>query len=495
MAVYRNTKADSPITSVEFSPVSDGNFSFFYVDSPISVKGVRQWLTSADTGQEVIAESLVNGHPVIVTHGDKDPQALLGGLQKRGEHMVPYVRKKEFSETVWPTGAAIATVGQLLQLSSSFLRPDRKKDWSLLMFAVPNLTASAWIFFYGAQRSKDPHRLTYMKRHINEELGAHVPGGQESLPSIDDTRLRLHQDQDLHQDMTDRVNGFLERNSVTVGEIGMRYIAAANLAFPSDKWGKGFNRLLNGEFKGAYEAARNPKSWSHAAGLGSLAGKTISIASKADDPFNPKPSSALDRIREKFTFRIGGWIETGAFATLAADGFAHKKISFTKGGKQYADFLSGIGGSLFTIRYAMRHWAPFGVRDMNMPELYAHVTDGLAQLPPDKLPQLLADTAADITNQFKDKHLKYGEVFSQLLLDLYRYHHIALDNLGTEPDERLKKNGTSKTRPENVTEPAHTLTAKQTLRTPKSAKEQAVEKSTSHVDQLRKKSPSEIGLT
>lgn len=489
MAVFRNVKTDSPITSVEFSPVSDGNFSFFSIDSPISVKGAKDWLTTPNIGQEVIAETQVDGHPVLVTYGDKKASELMGELKKRGENLALYERKKTFPERVWPMGASIATVGQVMQLTASFLRPNRKPDWALRMFAIPNLTASAWTFFYGAQRSKDPNRLLYMKRHFNEELGSHVPGGMDVLPDVNDTRLRLHKDESKPKTTAAKVNQFLERNSVTVGEIGLRYLGATAIAFPMDRWGKGFNRLMEGQFKEAYKATRNDKLWTHRAGLLSLAGKTVAITSKAEDPYSPKPPNMLDKIRQKYTFRTGGWMETIAFATLAADGFAHKKISFTKGGTEYRDFISGIGGTLFTIRYAMRHWAPFGVRETNMPELYAHVTDSLAKMPPDKLPQLLADTAADITDQFKDKHLKYGEVFTQLLTDLYRYHHIALDNLGTQPEERLVKvNGHAPVAkaPEEP-DPKQPILAKQTLKTAKATTIERDEKlaKATHVEKVK----------
>lgn len=517
MAVYRNNKQESPITSVEFSPVSDGNFTFFFIDSPISVKGVKEWLQDKKVSQEIIAETQVSGHPVLVTHGDKPPEHILAALKDRGEELTPYHRKKAFSEQVWPMGASIATVGQLMQLTSSYLRPKRDADWTLRLFAGSNLLASAWIFFYGAQRSKDPHRLTYLKRHFNEELGSHAPGGQDSLPDINDTRLRFHNESSEPKNIAGKMDDFLARNSVTVGEIGLRYLGATSLAFSSKNWGKAFNKLLEGEFKEAYKVGRTATPipgtnkvslLTHNAGMLSLTGKTIAIASKAEDPYNPKPSTWLDKVREKFTFNFGGALETIAFATVAYDGFKNKKISFKpaykkvmegekevlkriEGVKEHADVISGIGSSLFTIRYIMRNWAPFGVREMDMPELYAHVTDCLAKMPPDKLPQLLADTAADITDHFQDKHLKYGEVFSQLLTDLYRYHHIALDNLGTEPEERLQKNHS----PQHTNEASMTFTAKQAEHTAKPNKKQDSTHTASHVKKLTKDDPAppEIG--
>jgi hypothetical protein len=76
---------------------------------------------------------------------------------------------------------------------------------------------------------------------------------------------------------------------------------------------------------------------------------------------------------------------------------------------------------------------------MNMEELHAHISDSLAKVPPHELPQLIAECSASLVEHFKDKQLDYGKVYTQIMTDMYRYHHIALDNLGTEPEERIAK--------------------------------------------------------
>src|SRR5581483_12010069 len=52
--------------------------------------------------------------------------------------------------------------------------------------------------------------------------------------------------------------------------------------------------------------------------------------------------------------------------------------------------------------------------------------DGLAQMPKEKMPQLAANTAAMVTEHFKDQHLNYGEVYTRIINDMYRFHDIAL---------------------------------------------------------------------
>src|SRR6476646_10793928 len=137
MALYTNQNAASAIASVEFSPVSEGNFSFFYVRDAARKDEVKTWLKGA--GQAVETEAVMNGQPVLVTHGDKSQKELEEALAARGDTLELYQRKIPFSEKAWKTGATLALVGQFMQLASSFLRPNRKIDYGLFMLAVPNL--------------------------------------------------------------------------------------------------------------------------------------------------------------------------------------------------------------------------------------------------------------------------------------------------------------------------------------------------------------------
>jgi len=134
-----------------------------------------------------------------------------------------------------------------------------------------------------------------------------------------------------------------------------------------------------------------------------------------------------------------GFLECSGSSYLAADRFRNPKRRIVLGGKEYQDFLGGIGGMLFSTAFAMRLFAPYGVKEVNMEEVYAHATDTLAKTPPEKLPQLMADTTATLKEHFKDKDIAFSEIFIRMMSDMYRYHHIALDNLGNEPEERLTK--------------------------------------------------------
>jgi hypothetical protein len=96
------------------------------------------------------------------------------------------------------------------------------------------------------------------------------------------------------------------------------------------------------------------------------------------------------------------------------------------GGRQRRDYAGGAGGVLLASSLTSRIFAPFGVRDVDMKELEAHLTDALALVPPQKLPQIIAETAAGVKEHFKEKAPNYGEIYDTLVNGLYRYHRIAV---------------------------------------------------------------------
>lgn len=430
MAVYNNKNANGALSTVEFTPVSEGNFAFFYIDEAIHRDPFKQWL--ATQGQRIVGESEVSGKTVLVTRGEKPKEAILKALEERGEKMEFHHHQSGMD--VWTVIATLGPIGQVLQVASSTMR--NKLDWGLATFAGANLIAHGIAFAYGSQKSDDPNRLHFIKEKVSKDLEQHIPASE--LPGLDDHRASLHNDPH-RRTLGESTNNFLKRYSVRIGELGLRYLGVFALAFPTDRWKAGANALAKGSLKEAFQAARNPSKLVFMAGAGSILGKTVALFSKVPDPYDPKPHGIIDHLREQYAFRAGGWIETLAFGTMAYDAFSDTNRKLVLNGKEYKDYLGGIGASLFTLRYMVRHWAKFGEKNVDMEELYAHVTDGLSKVSGDKLPQVIADVSAEIAEHFHDKKLDYGTVYTQLMTDLYRYHHIALDNLETKTPERAEK--------------------------------------------------------
>src|SRR5688500_7411226 len=245
MAIYDNLRKDSALTAVEFSPVSDGNFAFFYVDSPIKKNAVKAWLSSPEVGQQVMAETNINGRPVLVTHGDKSKEEIMKILEARGDKLELHKREKPFP--YWTLRSTMSVLGQSLQIVSSAARLTEDKttgkwehkgiDASFMTFAVLNMAANVMGFIFGSQKSEDNHHLAHLKQDFNDKLDAHVADGS-ALPDSHDKRVKLHLEPQEPKNFGQKTWDFLQRNSVTVGEIGLRFAAAIGLVFPMIKQGK-----------------------------------------------------------------------------------------------------------------------------------------------------------------------------------------------------------------------------------------------------------------
>jgi len=200
-----------------------------------------------------------------------------------------------------------------------------------------------------------------------------------------------------------------------------------------------FNKFMEGSFKEGFKAAINKgNKYNFWVGVSYLIGKTVALFSKTPDPYNPKPHTMWDTIREKYTFRLSSVIEGVAASTLIYDRLKNQKITLVKGGKTYPDFLGATGGGLFVSGFLIRLFAKFGVKEVNMDELNAHISDSLAKVPADKLPQAIAETTAFIKEHFKDKQTnayhkmrvketpEFGQIYNHLVTDLYRDHGISV---------------------------------------------------------------------
>lgn len=374
-------------------------------------------------------------------------------LEAQGDQLS--LHKKEKPMDPWVARSIMSVAGQSLQIVSAMSRvgPSKNKpgtferkpiDMSFFMFAALNMAANGMNFIFGSQKTEDEHQLKYLKEQFSNKLDSHLPEGEQPIDPKD-KREQLHREPPEPKTAWDKTYDFLQRNSVTVGEIGLRYAAALGLVFPMIKQGNmiGWKEMAKLAFKGELKQAvkqgvTGNKTQLWAGGL-YLFGKTIALASQVKDPYDPKPHTMMDTIREEGIFKLGSIIEAGAGSLVAYNAYSNNKIGFGKELKPMTDWAGTVGGALFATGYGIRFFAKYGEKKMNMDELYAHISDNLAKVPPEQLPQLIAESAAAIKDHFKDKPLEFGKIYNQMMTDLYKYHHIALDNLGTEPNERAEK--------------------------------------------------------
>ena len=451
MAIFDNVNKQSPFYAVEFSDVNEGNLSFFYVDRPVQKDMVRAWI--CDAGQEILAQTVVGGHPVFVTGGDKTHTELMTRLTDQGEKFK--LHKEKVPLDLWKIRGAASVAGQSLQMVSAFaqlkenpvtkvLEKTKSPEPSMFMFAALNMTANIFNYAFGSQKSADSNQLAYLKDQSNRQLETALRPG-EQLPAISDKRMALREGPQPEETFLQKSQKFIQNHSVVIGEIGLRYIAAIGLVFPMNgngHWFGGWKQLgknvARGNFVEAWDKGKNPKELIRYAGLGYLVGKGIALFTTVKDPYAPKEHTWVDTLRENILFKAGSLIEASAGATIAYNALNKNKINLEKFGgsaKVMPDYAGFVGGIIFATGYLIRLGADFGVRELNMKELQAHVSDSLAKVKPEQMPQLLADSAASLKDHFKGKPLAFGQLYTQMLTDLYQHHHVALATLHGTPQE------------------------------------------------------------
>ena len=320
-------------------------------------------------------------------------------------------------------------IGQGLQIFSSrkTIGVTASERSAILLFAVPNLIANGINMAFGGQEKNDPHQLRQLKNEVNAKLAPYVEAN--ALPDSNDTALSHRPAK--HETLGQSSSRLLKKYSVSFGEIGLRTIASVNLAFPMLHWKQAAQSFIAADtlgtrFKNLYTTAKCDNKETFLVGLTMLTGKFVSFLSKEPDPYNPKPASALDSFREKVTFRLSSVIEGGAATYMAYDRFKNKKIEI--GGKKMPDYYGGVGNIVFVGGYGVRLFAPYGTREVNMPELYAHIGDALAKVPDAQRPALLVQTASDLYEHFKflpeNKNHTYSlsSIYAALEKELVQYH-------------------------------------------------------------------------
>lgn len=402
--------------------------------NPQSLRACIQLRSSADAknvdaflrehGYLSVSDTTVAGKPMIVATGPGDENAFIRTLSAFDGRFEPHVEKKPFD--AWKVRSYLGFAGQILQLTSSFIKG--KLDQPLMLFAAANLTANGINLAYKAQKRDDTHQLQFLKKMVNSRLSPMMDEEQKPI-SIYENRALLRE-----QNRPKPIHGFdnfMRKNSVNVGELGLRYFGAFSLASPAQDWIPAFKQ-------GRLPRLATDRPLRMGAGLASIAGKTVATTSLIPDPYNPDKPGWLSRMREKYSFLSGGLIEAGAFSALAWDAWSNSKPNIVNGvntnthsikvgGKYMRDWVGSLGSALFVTGYIVRSWAKFGERHVNMPELYAHVSDSLALLPHEKIPQALADTASYLANHFKNKPgFTFSEIYDKVSDDLAAEHHIAV---------------------------------------------------------------------
>lgn len=91
------------------------------------------------------------------------------------------------------------------------------------------------------------------------------------------------------------------------------------------------------------------------------------------------------------------------------------------------DYPGAIGNAVFVGGYGIRLAAPYGARQVQIPELAAHMADSLATLPPEKIPGQLAEMSRHLARHFEgNQNVSLAQIYTQTTKELARQHHIHL---------------------------------------------------------------------
>lgn len=416
-------KSTAMIHAVEFARAGDENLTFYKISSLSSAEEAKKWLKDKGLAEEFLGQTELNNDTTLVVRTPLNSQAQLAALKSEGVNL-HHPTPEEKRVSLWGLRGGLSMVGQTLQLTSSYLKPDGI-DGATATFAVSNILANISNMIFGSQKSADPHRLHFLKSTINQNLTEDY--GVGDLPAPEEKRSQ--QRPQPPKSLFDTLRGY----SVTIGEVGLRMFGAFAMAFPVKNWKPAFQELKQGNFGKTLSTAFNSKdSATGKVGLAYLTGKTIALFSKTPDPYNPEKATTLNRIRENVLFKLSSIIELGAAGYLSYDRFKNKKVNLKKiGGKdiEIPDYFGGIGGTIFTGAFGIRYFAPFGEREVDMGELKAHVSDAIAQVPQEKRSEAMVKIVGDLVDHFGEKKVSFGQLYADIAADLQKQHNITLPGL------------------------------------------------------------------
>ena len=415
MAQYRAQQQGGNITQLETAPLGEHQLLMltFAVGRNEAVDAILAALQATR-----VSSTEKNGAISVLATTTLSDQALLQALAEKGESLAPLPpEKKPFNPWAWRGITSIA--GQSLQIAASFFSKSSAADRAALFgFASLNLMANFINITFGAQEKKDRYQLRYLKNTINQQLTP-LLNAQGALP--DANISQLDQRPKPQKTSQEKFKDFLNKYSVTFGEIGLRTVGSISLAFPITKWGKAARAFSSGGFKAAYRAGKNDTNSTFIYGVMMLAGKFTSFAASEPDPYNPEPPSLVRQFREKVAFRLSSVIE-GTAATYNA--YSRLTLKDSRTGIAKPDYYGGAGSTIFSGGYLIRLGAPYGTREVDMPELYAHISNALSKLPPEKIPQAVGDISLQLAEHFHAKKLNATAIGAAILADLEKNHHI-----------------------------------------------------------------------
>jgi hypothetical protein len=465
MTVYTGKHDGSAVQSAEFMRIEGEQYALLSIKADTQAAFLPKVLHSMAIPAVVASElTQENGDKTVLIKMGGGEQSLLDALAQQGDPLIAK-HEKESKFDPWFWRGATSIVGQSLQILSSCTtynpknvsadgRPIVNPDAAIFGFGALNLMANACNMTFGSQHKPDEHQLKYLKEAFNQQWQPYAVEGKE-LPAVDGRAL--HRREQEKQSVGEKLHGFLQQQSVTFGEVGLRMLGTTSLIAPITQWPKAFEYVMQGNPVQAASAVINKDKATLSVGIATMVGKISGLVAKEQDPYNPKPKSGIESFRENIAFKLSSVIEGGAAAYMMFDRYHNKRSTIGYDGNMNAEgFARGADETMQTVRnrdasymkqlkpdwagvagnfvfidgYMMRYFAKVGSLDVDMKELCAHVSDGLSNLPKEQIPDALAATALSLKLHFHDKKdITAAGIYEAVADDLRKQHVIDVSEI------------------------------------------------------------------
>lgn len=411
MTVYQTHSPNAPIVALELAQTQGRHLALFTLAPGQDAQSAG--LRNPALGLHILNETAVGDHKLVVADGAAKPEALLQTLAAGGTVLSPQpAAAPKFNAWLWRGLSSLA--GQSLNLWAGLTnktKPAGEKA-GIIGFAVPNLIANAINATFGGQKKDDPYQLRYLKSAINEAL---APYAATALPAVE-ADLYQGRSQESKSAQSGGIGGFIARHSVSAGEVGLRILGTVSLMLPFTRWAQGVRTLRQGgTLARAFEATRNPNPVTFWAGVTTMVGKITALTAREPDPYNPAPPDTLRSLRENVAFKASSVIEGIGATTMSIDDYRHKNIQ------------GAIGNGIFVGGYYIRYFAPFGTREVDRDELFAHAAAAVAAAQPAHRACALTRASALLAQHFQGaKGLSLADCYQQIAQGLAKDHGITI---------------------------------------------------------------------
>ena len=446
MTVYKNNNPDEKSIFASVDLDDTNNTAFFFVRNEVDVEKAKNSLASA--GQTIIAQSYVKGHTVLITQGTISKEELFDKISTaRGDkfELVPPEEKttlKFIKENGWKIRGGSSVIGQsatLFTAANSVSVADAvsggkpKFDPAKGFFAIFNLAANCVNYFFGGQKEADTKGLDKFDEIIADEVNRYLPSNQKQLSPDDVRKLSYMSDKERADHEKDKgFWGAVKRNSVQLGEVGLRTLGSFALMFGPLvavlirpwNWKSGFGTIFQGSVKEIFAKSRSKDNFTFVAGIGMMSGKIMGLLAQTQDPNNP-PTTYWEEIRQKVLWPVSSFVEMISQGAMTYD--EHKNKLLAIGGKYYYNITGVLGNAILTVPpYPTRLVLPYGKKVLDIDEVQARLLDEVHKLPKDKIPEVLARVTARMVEHIGDDSPSFTELYRKLIDKLEKYHSISV---------------------------------------------------------------------